>query len=207
MARSGRRKAIVGVSDHGGWAVLMTVRPGGPVVDRRRILLVDEGLPALPHHHDAQKLPVDEGVALVEQVAASAARCARAALDALAADVKVAIGGIALRACPPLPPTIAERISSYRAMCVADWVMYRQALATAAEARGWRVSWYDAKRVEREAATVLGAPNLRVVMVATELALGRPWQKDHRLAMCAAIAAGAKPIGPSTPARASRRTR
>ena len=37
--------------------------------------------------------------------------------------------GIALRQCPALPPTIAERIKDYRAQNVADWVMYRKALA------------------------------------------------------------------------------
>lgn len=207
MARSGSRKrtALVGVSDHGGWAVFMTVQPGGPVIDRRRVVLVEDGLPTLPHHHDAQKLAPDEGVALVETVAASAARCARTALAALAEEVDVSIGGVALRACPPLPPTIAERIRDYRAMCVADWVMYRQALAGAAEARGWAVSWYDARRVEAEAAARLGAHALLELMRATRLALGRPWQQDHRVAMCAALVAGA--TAPSTPARASRRTR
>ena len=31
----------------------------------------------------------------------------------------------------------SERISNYRAECVADSVMYREALATAPMARGW----------------------------------------------------------------------
>jgi hypothetical protein len=57
------------------------------------------------------------------------------------------IRGVALRQCPALPPTIAERIKDYRAQNNADWVMYRKALAGAAEARGWGVHWYDAKKV------------------------------------------------------------
>lgn len=52
-----RGRAIVGVSDHGGWAVLVTVAGDGRLLDRRRVELVDTGLPKLPYHHDAQRLP------------------------------------------------------------------------------------------------------------------------------------------------------
>jgi hypothetical protein len=38
-------------------------------------------------HHDGQKLPQEEAVALVERVRSSAARNARARLDVLAAEV------------------------------------------------------------------------------------------------------------------------
>jgi len=34
--------AIIGVSDHGGWAVLVTVASDGTLLDRRRVELVDE---------------------------------------------------------------------------------------------------------------------------------------------------------------------
>jgi len=34
---------IIGVSDHGGWAVLVTVERDGTLLDRRRVDLVDEG--------------------------------------------------------------------------------------------------------------------------------------------------------------------
>ena len=90
----------------------------------------------------ARALSLAEAVALVERVRASAARGAREALDALAVAVPVPITSIALRACPELPPTIEERIADNRAQTVADSVMYREALATAAAARGWSVQWY-----------------------------------------------------------------
>ena len=65
------------------------------------------------------------------------------------------IFGVALRKCPQLPPTIAERIKDYRAQNVADWVTCRKALASAAEARGWPVHWYDAKSVSGAASQEL----------------------------------------------------
>jgi len=168
---------IIGVSDHGGWAVLVTVAPDGTLLDRRRVELVDEGLPKLPHHHDAQGLPLDEAVALIERVRVSAERHARLALDAVATAVP-RILGVALRSRPQLPAAIAERLTDYRAQNVADWVMYRTALASAAEARGWPVHWYDPKKVWD------GAHFLHV-----RQAVGPPWNKDHKLAMAAAIVA------------------
>jgi hypothetical protein len=157
------------------------------VIDRRRVVLIDDGLPVLPHHHDAQKLPVDEGVALVERVRASAERCARAALAELASSPRP-VRGIALRKCPALPPTIAERIANYRAQCVADSVMFRTALASAAKARRWSVFWYDPKRVFADAARVLGKTGIDELLRTTGKVLGPPWRLDHRMAMAAAIA-------------------
>ncbi len=181
--------AIVGVSDHGGWAILMTVDAHGALLDRRRVELIDAGFPCLPHHHEGQKLPLQQAVALVERVRASAEMCARARLDELASEVSTEIVGIALRDCPSLPATVAERITNYRAMCVADWVMYREALGSAAAARGWFVSWYDSERVFADAALALKRKSIDDLLQETRATFGAPWQRDHRMAMAAAIAA------------------
>jgi hypothetical protein len=97
--------------------------------------------------------------------------------------------GIALRKCQPLPPTIAERIKDYRAQNVADWVMYRQALASAAEARGWPVHWYEAKTVLETARRALQVENIDAHFLNVRKTLGPPWNNDHKLAMSAAIVA------------------
>jgi len=183
MSKSG---GFIGVSDHGGWAVLVTVARDGTLLDRRRVELVDEGLPRLPHHHDGQGLPLDEAVALVERVRVSAERHAVLALDAITTAVP-RILGVTLRNCPQLPPSIAERIKDYRAQNVADWVMYRKALASAAEARGWPVHWYDAKKVLDAASQAFGFGNLDVHFLEVRRTFGPPWDKDHKLAMAAAI--------------------
>jgi hypothetical protein len=95
--------------------------------------------------------------------------------------------GVALRNCPQLPPTIAERIKDYRARNVADWVMYRNAVAFAAEARGWPIHWYDAKKVLASAAKALGVENFDAHFLDLRRAIGPPWNQDHKLAMAAAI--------------------
>jgi hypothetical protein len=196
------RFASVGVAEHGNSALLVTVAHGGELLDRRRVDLTERGLPTHPHHHEgswavgrylnspgARVISLADAVALVERVRASAARGARDSLEALAQALHVPIASIALRQCPQLPPTTEERIADNRAQTVADSVMYRQALATAAEARGWSVYWYDRERVFHEAAAVLGREDVEDFVQAMGRVFGPPWQAKHKLAAAAALAA------------------
>jgi hypothetical protein len=92
--------------------------------------------------------------------------------------------------CPELPPTTEERIADTRASNVADSVMYREALAEAAAARGWSVCWYDRERVFRDAAAALGRGDVDAFLQAMGRSIGPPWQARHKLAAAAALAAG-----------------
>ena len=200
--KAGRQKtAAVGVTEHGNSAVLVTIATGGEFLDRRRIDLTT-GLPTHPHHHEgswavgrytnspwARPFSLVDAIALVERVREAAAHGARESLEALAAAVPVPIASIAIRVCPKLPPTTEERIADNRAQTMADSVMYREALATAAEARGWSVYWYERERVVREAAAALGVDDIDVFLRAMGRSIGPPWQATHRLAAAAALAA------------------
>jgi len=201
-----QRAATVGVAENGNSAVLVTLAPGGELLDRRRIDLT-HGLPTHAHHHEgswavgrylntpgARALPLAEAVALVERVRVAAARGAVESLEALAGAIEVPIARIAIRACPALPPTTEERIADNRAQTFADSVMYRQALATAAEERGWAVRWYDRETVNRDAAAALGRRDIDPLLQAMGRTVGSPWQAIHKLAAAAALAAtGAEP--------------
>ena len=137
-------------------------------------------------------------MALVERVRASAARGAREGLEALAAALPVPIVSIAIRVCPKLPPTTEERIIDNRAQTFADSVMYREALASAAEARGWSVYWYDRERVFRDAAAAVGREDVDALLQAMGRSIGPPWQAKHKLAAAAALAATGRPaLGPT----------
>jgi hypothetical protein len=98
-------------------------------------------------------------VALIERVRLSAVRHAKLALEAVALAVPARILGVALRECPRLPPTIAERLRDYRAQNAADTVMFRRALTDAAEARQWAVHWYQARKVLDSARGSTQAPD------------------------------------------------
>lgn len=195
------QQATVGVVEHGNSAVLVTVAPGGELLDRRRVDLT-RGLPTHPHHHQgswavgrylntpgASKISLAEALALVERVRVAAAQGARDSLETLAASVPMPIAKMALRVCPKLPPTTEERIADNRAQTYADTVMYREALATAAEARGWSVHWYDREHVFRDAAAALGREDIDAFLLAMGRSAGPPWQANHKLAAAAALAA------------------
>ena len=193
--------ATVGVAEHGNSAVLVTVAPRGEVLDRRRIDLT-RGMPTHPHHHEGSRavgrypksrmgraMSLADAVALVERVRAAAANGARESLAALEESVPIPIASSAIRVCPELPPTTEERIIDNRAQTMADGVMYREALASAAEARGWAVHWYDRERVFRDAAAVLGRDDIDAFLRAMGRSIGPPWQAKHKLAAAAALAA------------------
>lgn len=187
----------LGIAHHYGWAVAVTASADHRVVDRRRIELIEPGLPSAPIHHEGgphllhrSGEPLDDAdlAALVATVRASVARTASAALDELAAALPEPIDGIWLRAWPadfPDDITVLRRVP-YEAR--ADSVMYCQVVADVARGRGWAVHSYDAKTVEDEAARTLGE-RADEVLRGPRARLGPPWSKDHRVALAATIVA------------------
>lgn len=193
----------VGVAHHLGWAVVVTaspapaLSPSPEVVDRRRVELVEPGVPSAPIHHEggtwamhgAGTPPDDEALgALVEQVRASVRRCSAAALDEIAATVGSPIRSLSVRAWPEdlstdiavlRRPPLESRVDSY---------MYCRELAAEAMSRGWAVHRYAPGDVERLAADALG-PRAAEVLDGQRARLGPPWSKDHRLAFAAAVVA------------------
>ena len=71
--------------------------------------------------------------------------------------------------------------------------MYRKALAAAADARGWPVYLYDAKKVLDAASKALRVANFDAYFLNMRKAVGPPWNNDHKLAMAAAIVAAKAP--------------
>src|SRR5262247_4006440 len=104
-----QQTATVGVAEHGNSAVLITLAPGGELLDRRRVDLT-RGLPTHPYHHEgswaigryanspwARPISLADAIALVERVREAAARGARESLEALAKEVSVPIAHVAIR--------------------------------------------------------------------------------------------------------------
>jgi hypothetical protein len=178
----------VGIAHHLGWAVAVTASAGHEVVDRRRIELIEPGMPAAPVEHEAKALDGDRAAKMVAEVRASALRATSAALDQLAASLPGPVVSISVRAWPPgFPDDIAvQRRPPYESR--ADSVMYRQVLSECAHGRGWAVHVFDAKAVEAQAARILGA-RAGDVLRGPRATLGPPWTKDHRIALAATIVA------------------
>jgi hypothetical protein len=176
----------VGIYDHLGWAVAVTASDDHDVVDRRRIELLEPGVPSMPIHHPGQGLSLDEIKALVTRVRDSAERATAAAFDALTAALPGPVTSAHLRALPADFPTdiTVQLRPPYEAR--ADAIMYRQVLAAIAEAHGWAVEFYDAKTAEADAAALL-ADRSDEVLRGPRNRLGPPWTKDHRTALAATI--------------------
>ena len=185
----------LGIAHHLGWAVAVTSSADHKVVDRRRIELIEPGMPTAPIHHEGgphvlhrPAKPLDDSAlaALVADVRASVVRAASAALDELATALPEPIVSMSLRAWPAdFPEDVAvQRRVPYESR--ADSVMYRQVLAELARSRGWEVHLYDAKDVEDEAIRILGE-RADTVLHGPRATLGPPWSKDHRMALAATI--------------------
>lgn len=179
----------MGIAHHLGWAVAVTASTRYEVVDRRRIELIEPGVPAAPIHHGGTHLDDAAAAALVADVRVSVRRATSASLAELAAAVNGQIQSVSLRSWPAdFPDDIAVvRRPPYEAG--ADSVMYREVLAECAGERGWAVVFFDAKNVESRATGILGE-RADEVLHGPRTTLGPPWTKDHRIALAATIVAG-----------------
>ncbi len=187
----------VGIAHHYGWAVAVIASEDYRVVERRRIELIEPGLPAAPVHHEGgphllhrtgEPLTDDQLLNLVTEVRAAVVRATSAALDELAAAAPQPITSISVRAWPADFPTDIAVVRCAPHESRADSVMYCQVMAELAAARGWAVHSYNAKNVESEAAQLLGS-RAEEVLYGPRATLGAPWAKDHRMALAATILA------------------
>jgi hypothetical protein len=178
----------LGIAHHLGWAVAVTASADHRVADRRRLELIEPGMPVAPIEHESNGLDDAAAVALVTKVRASAMRAASASLDQLAIELPEPIVSISLRSWPlDFPDDIAlQRNAPYQSQ--ADSIMYRQVLAELAHARGWVVHLYDAKSVQGQAARILGS-QAADVLYGPRATLGPPWTTDHRTALAATVTA------------------
>ena len=172
----------LGIAHHLGWAVAVTASADHDVVDRRRIELIELGMPTAPIHHEGgphllHRLdePLDDHAlaALVADVRASVVRATSTALDEIATTLPEPIVSMSLRAWPDdFPQDIAvQRHVPYESR--ADSVMYRQVLADLARHRGWDIHLYNAKDVEAKAVRNLGE-RAHQVLHGPRAALGPP---------------------------------
>lgn len=191
-------EAVIGASDHYARAELVTLalEDGVPVfLDRRRVALIDEGLPTAPYHHEALEMDIGAATDLVNRVRRSVAQHAKAALSPLVATCRARV--LILPASPydSLPDSLEEVLRSRPLTHAADGMLYRESLAEAAAGLGVEVRRYP----RRTDPTVLAAEAMGVdaAEVASLIArfgreAGTPWRRDHKLA----AAAGLSVLGP-----------
>src|SRR3954469_17442657 len=188
---------VVAVAEHAGWAhvVCIAMARGVPaVVERRRVTLIDAGLPTLPYHHDSLGMPEDEANALIARVRRSVEARSQSALRSVATDLAPAhvLVALAIRQPPfaALPATVAEVWRSYRLQCAADGMLYQLAVCKAARALGLDVQLYRRGEEPAQAAERLGVSAQDVEsFIAAHRPGGPPWTQEHRRGYAAGIAA------------------
>jgi hypothetical protein len=185
----------IGIAHHYGWAVAVTATAEHAVVDRRRIELIEPGLPVAPIHHEGgphelhrtgAPLTDEELASLVAEVRASVERTTTRSLVELAAALPGPVATLSVRVWPADFPTDLATLRRVPYESQADSVMYRQVLTEVAEARGWAVHRFDAATVEASARAQLGG-RADDVLLGPRKQLGAPWAKDHRLALASTI--------------------
>lgn len=188
---------VVSVAEHTGWAHLVCVAAPGlvpAVIERRRVTLIDAGLPRQPYEHDSIGMKEDQGNALIARVQRSVAARTSEALMRVVTELppSYAVVALAIRQAPfaDLPETVAAVRQSYRLQCAADGMLYQ--LAICREARQLGLDVHLCRRGEESS---LAAEQLGVTLREVEEFVSRagrpagpPWTQEHRRAYAAGIA-------------------
>jgi hypothetical protein len=194
--RSKRQPVVVGVADHNGWAILVTAAAvnGVPtVVDRRRVTLIEKGVPSQPYHHETLALADSEAEHLLRNVRTSIAACTALAFDRLSTDLlpRYHVSSITIRQPPlaRLPASVREVHASYYATCRADGMLYHSAICAAARQRDWTLELHRRGEELAAAADALqtSAENVERFLNDLTQTLKAPWTAEHRHAFAAAI--------------------
>jgi hypothetical protein len=193
-----RTPAVVSVADHAGWAHIVAVAAsdGVPVViERRRITLIEAGLPTMPYHHESLGMPEEDANALIARVRTSIAACASRGLRNVIADLASAYDVRMMAIRQPqfsvLPDSVIPVRQSYQLQCAADGMMYQFALRHAADDLGLAVQLCRrGEEVARAAARLeVPAADMERFVYSSGRPPGAPWTEEHRRAFAAGIAA------------------
>ncbi|MEO8256497.1 MAG: hypothetical protein ABI868_04045 [Acidobacteriota bacterium] len=188
---------VVSVADHIGWAHLICVAARGnvpAVIARRRVALIDQGLPTQPYEHDTTAMREDEANAVIARVKRSIAARTADVLRRIVSDLAPAHAAVALAIREPpfdaLPATVAAVRASYPLLCAADGMLYQFAVCRAA-----RQLELDVQTCRRGSETARAAERLGVAPADIEEFVSRrgrpagpPWTQEHRRAYAAGIA-------------------
>ena len=192
-----RAPCVVSVAEHTGWAhvVSVAVRGQAPaVIERRRVALIDSGLPTLLYDHDTRAMAEDEANALIARVRRSIAARTSDALTRIVTELAPAYAVVALAIRQPpfaeLPETVAAVRKSYRLQCAADGMLYQLAVCRAARQLGLDVHMCRRGEETSRAAERLGVTPRQVeeFVSRTGRPAGPPWTQEHQRAYAAGIA-------------------
>jgi hypothetical protein len=171
---------------HSGWAAMVAAASTietPQVLDRRRITLAAPPLPSQPYHAAAD-LPILKAQAHVQKAIESARTLAQEAIASAVKSLRsqgheVAACAVLLGSAKPLPG-LESILASHALIHTAEGVMFRDALAWAAESLGLPVKGICEKEL---------APASLKRLDSLGKQLGPPWTQDQKYATLAALIA------------------
>ena len=193
-----RTPCVVSVADHTGWAHLICVSAadGVPsVIERRRVALIERGLPTQPYEYGSTAMREDEAHALIARVRRSIATHTEGALHRVVTELATTCTVVALAIRKPpfprLPKSVAAVRASYPLLCAADGMLYQLAICRAARQLGLDVQLYRRGDETSRAAEILGVTPGEIEEFVTRSGrpAGPPWTQEHRRAYAAGITA------------------
>ncbi len=180
--------AALGFRAHSGWAAVVAVV--GPlrapaVIERRRIELVEPGLPRQPYHA-AEKLDLKEAEKLVRRCTDCARLLARRALRGIIGELQkqghsVVASGILLGSGRPAT-SLAATLASHALIHTAEGELFREVLAHASKRFELPITGVRERELYARAEAELRITPHELGRRLTELGqpLGPPWTQDQK---------------------------
>jgi hypothetical protein len=190
------KRAALGVRMHSGWGVLVAVSGDAnsvEVVDRRRIITTDSGIPgASQPYHRAASLGLPESESYLANCAAVSEGLALAAVGEVVRELEARhyriVGSAVLLASGRPLPCLAKILASHPLIHTAEGEFFRNAVSKACERLKISVTAIRERELNERAKTAFGDAANRLQHRISSLggSIGPPWTKDHKTAALAA---------------------
>jgi len=175
-------EAALGLRAHSGWAVVVAVAAGAPVLRRRIEMAPGTGMRARQPYHAAAEMKLDAARPFLGEAEAKAAGMATAGIREIIGELqghgyRVARAAILLGSGKPLPP-LDRILAAHPLIHTAEGVFFRDVLRTACRECNLAIRGIP----ERELPSDLLAKTAAMGKI-----LGPPWTADEKLSAAAAL--------------------
>jgi hypothetical protein len=189
---------------YSGWGVLVTVNDAAEVVDRRRIVIVNEKARGgkMPFHH-AEGLGVPKAEPYLATYTADCDRLARQEMEKALEDLKArgyqAIATGLVLASGRALPNLSQILASHPLIHTAEGELFRDVVRRACEFLGIPVVGFRERDLPDKARELLADEAAKLIEKLTDAGktLGPPWTADHKsAALAACLSLKAQPAKP-----------
>lgn len=194
------KRAAIGIQMHSGWGVLVAVSLADSVelLDRRRIVVIDEAMPGAkqPYHHARLLLDKHSLQEAERYIDTCAAACEQAATFAIEESVRGlrdrgyrTVGAAILQGAGRTLPALPQILAAHPLIHTAEGEFFGRMARKACERLSVPVTTIRKRDLETEAKSKFGkrAAQLQRVISSLGKSVGPPWTADHKTAALAAL--------------------